>query len=61
MPSGEIIVIGVLLSLLNGVLQLLLVVLIYEFASLFALISYKLCVSPFLWQCPDFNRFVFGG
>ncbi len=61
MPSGQIIVIGVLLGLFDGVLQLLLVVLVDKLAGLLALIRHELGVSPLLRQRPDLNRLVFGG
>ena len=60
MPSGQIIVIGVLLGLFDGVLQLLLVVLVDKLAGLLALIRHELGVSPLLRQRPDLNRLVFG-
>lgn len=46
MPSGQVIVVGVLLSFLNGVLKLLLVVLIDELAGLLALVCHELGVPP---------------
>jgi len=61
MPSGQIIVIGVLLGLLYSVLKLLLIVLVDELAGLLALVGYKLCVPPLLWQGPNLDRLVLGG
>lgn len=55
MPASQVIIIGILLSLLYVIQQLFFVVLVDELACLLALVCHQAGVSPFFGHRPDLD------